>query len=77
MRVYIVIASKGSYDDYIEFIVSVHKSECGAKYSAEEFDKLHLITDDQLPMTEKEWRELNYGLDELKAEKGIESFVYR
>lgn len=77
MKVYIVIASKGSYDDYSEFIVSVHKSECGAKDAAGKFDKKHLITDDLLPMTEKEWRELNYGLDELKAENGIESFVDR
>lgn len=77
MKVYIVIASKGSYDDYREFIVSVHKSEDGAKDAAENFDKLHLITDDQLPMTEKEWIELNYGLDESKAAQGIESFVDR
>lgn len=77
MKVYIVIASKGSYDDYSEFIVSVHKSEDGAKDAAENFDKLHLITDDQLPMTEKEWRELNYGLDESKGENEIELFVDR
>lgn len=77
MKVYIVIASKGSYDDYSEFIVSVHKSEDGSKDEAEKFDKQHLITDDLLPMTKQEWIELNYGLDESKAAQGFESFVDR
>lgn len=73
-KVYALIASRGSYDDYRSWNESIHLTLQGAEKAKKIFDDKHLLIG-EYPMTEDEWRQLDYGLDKLKADKGIESFV--
>ncbi|MFT3994773.1 MAG: hypothetical protein QM660_10725 [Dysgonomonas sp.] len=63
-KVYALFVSRGSYDDYSSWTESIFLNKEDAEEARVAFDKEHIPNEADMPMTQEEWSNLDYGYGE-------------